>query len=82
MDFVVPADHRIKLKESEKKDKYLDLAGGLKNYETWRWLYYYTSHDWCFWDRHQMIIKGTGGDHPNYSIIENGPGDLRRLVVI
>ena len=26
MDFNVPADHRIKLKESEKNDKYLDLA--------------------------------------------------------
>ena len=26
VDFVVPANHRIKLKESEKKDKYLDLA--------------------------------------------------------
>ena len=25
-DFAVPADHRIKLKEWEKKDKYLDLA--------------------------------------------------------
>ena len=24
-DLAVPADHRIKLKESEKKDKYLDL---------------------------------------------------------
>ena len=30
MDFAVPADHRIKLKESEKKDKYHDLAGELK----------------------------------------------------
>ena len=30
MDFAVPTDHRIKLKESEKKDKYLDLARGLK----------------------------------------------------
>ena len=30
VDFAVPADHRIKLKESEKKDKYLDLAGELK----------------------------------------------------
>ena len=28
--FAVPADHRIKLKESEKKDKYLDLARELK----------------------------------------------------
>ena len=26
VDFAVPADHRINLKESEKKDKYLDLA--------------------------------------------------------
>ena len=25
MDFAVAADHRVKLKESEKKDKYLDL---------------------------------------------------------
>ena len=30
MDFAVPADHRVKLKESEKKDKYLDLARELK----------------------------------------------------
>ena len=26
MDFAVPADHRIKPKESKKKDKYFDLA--------------------------------------------------------
>ena len=26
-DFAVPADHRIKPKQCEKKDKYLDLAG-------------------------------------------------------
>ena len=30
VDFAVPADHRINLKESEKKDKYLDLAKELK----------------------------------------------------
>ena len=30
VDFTVPADHRIKLKESEKKDKYQDLARELK----------------------------------------------------
>ena len=30
VDFVVPADHRIKLKECEKRDKYLDLARELK----------------------------------------------------
>ena len=30
VNFLVPADHRIKLKEWEKKDKYLDLAWELK----------------------------------------------------
>ena len=30
VDFAVPADHRIKLKECEKRDKYIDLAGELK----------------------------------------------------
>ena len=33
VNFAVPADHRIKQKESEKKDKYLDLARELK--ELW-----------------------------------------------
>ena len=45
MDFTVPADHGIKLKESEKKDKYFDLAGELKktiehegdDYTNWDW---------------------------------------------
>ena len=47
-DFTVPADHRIKLKECEKRDKYLDLARELKKameYEGDN----YTNHDWCFW---------------------------------
>ena len=30
MDFAIPADHRVKLKESEKKDKYIDPARELK----------------------------------------------------
>ena len=30
VDIAVPADHRIKLKKCEKKDKYLDLARELK----------------------------------------------------
>ena len=35
VDFAVPADHRIKLKECEKKDKFPDLARELKkNYGT------------------------------------------------
>ena len=31
MDFAVSADHKVKLKETEKSDKYLDLARELKN---------------------------------------------------
>ena len=31
VDFTVPVDHKIKLKENEKKDKYLDLVRELKN---------------------------------------------------
>ena len=90
VDFVVSADHKIKLKESEKKDKYVDCARELKKimeHESDN----YTNPDWCFWYSHQRIIKGTGwfgnkkisGDHPNYYIIENGliteksPADLR-----
>ena len=30
VDFAVPADHRIKLKECEKRDNYVDLARELK----------------------------------------------------
>ena len=30
VDFAVPVDHRIKLKEFDKRDKYLDLARELK----------------------------------------------------
>ena len=38
VDFAVPADKWIKLKECEKKDKY--LGGEWKNYGTWRWQFY------------------------------------------
>ena len=30
VDFTIPADHKVKMKESEKIDYYLDLAGELK----------------------------------------------------
>ena len=30
VDFAVPANHRVKLKEIEKKEKYFDLARKLK----------------------------------------------------
>ena len=73
VDIAVPADHRIKLKECKKKDKYFDLARELKK----------------LWNMQVTIIsigafgtvtKGTGRlgsertsrDHPNYYIVENG----------
>ena len=88
MNFAVPADHRVKLKEHEKKDKYRGLARGLK--KQWNMKVGFI----CSLYRHQRIYKGTGGlgnkrtseDHPNYCIIEIGqnteksPGDLRFAV--
>ena len=51
VDFAVPAEHRIKLKEFEKKDKYLDLARELKktvehagdNYTNCNWFFWYSN---------------------------------------
>ena len=34
VDFAGPVDHKVKLKESKKKDKHLNLARELKNYGT------------------------------------------------
>ena len=94
VDFAVPADHRVKLKECEKKDKYLDLARELKKameHESDE----FTNCDWCFWHSNKRIIKGCGGfgswrtsgDHPNDSNTEDSqnteksPRNLRRLAV-
>ena len=94
MDYAVPADHRVKLKESEKRDKYLDLASELnKTMENEN-----DGDTDCNWRArysHQKIDTETGGlgnkrtscDHQNYSIVEidqnskNNQGDLRRLAV-
>ena len=94
VDFSVPADHKINMKECEKKDKYLDLAREIKKL----WNMQVTVKPiviGAFGTEIKRLLKGTGGlgswrtcgDHPNYSIIENGrnteksPGDLRRLAV-
>ena len=60
MDSAVPADHRKKLKEREKKDKYLDLARELKKTME-REGDNYTNCDRCFWYSHQRIDKVIGG---------------------
>ena len=78
MDFAVPAVHRIKLKESEKKDKFLDLAREYKKAMEHEGDDY-TKRDLCFRYNNERIIKCTGGhitwrrsrDHPNDSIVEN-----------
>ena len=89
MDFAIQADHTEKLKESEKRDKYQDLAGELKN------LWNMSDTDTNNNNSHQMTGTGTGGlenkrmrgDHPNYSIVEinqnpeKSPGDRKRLAV-
>ena len=95
MDLVVPADRRVRLNETEKKDKYMDLARELKKKTVEHESENFTNCAWCFWYSHQRIIKGTGWlgnkrtsrDHPNYYIFENdqntekSPGDLRILAV-
>ena len=74
MDFAVPTDHRVKLKECEKQDKYQDLGRELNK----------------LWNMKMTVIpivigalekvtkglvqgignKRTSGDHPNYNTIE------------
>ena len=79
VDFSIPADHRIKLKEHEKNDKYLGLAKELKKL----WNMQVTIIPiviGVFRTVEKRITNGTGGlgswwtsgDHPNDSIIENG----------
>ena len=93
VDSTVSADHRVKIKESEKSHKYLDLVRELKKDETWKWR-------WCILclmhlGQSPKIGKGTGRfwnkrtswDPPDYSITkigqnpEKSPGELRWLLV-
>ena len=90
----VPADHWVKLKVGENKDKYLDRSRELKkNLENEGDSN--TNFNWRARYSQQRVDKGIGGvrnkktseDHPNDSIIKNSqntkksPGDLRRLAV-
>ena len=72
MDFAVPADHRVKLKESQKKDRYLDLVRELKKTMEHE-IGGNTNYNCSSWYSHQRIgtrtgglgNKRTSGDHPN-----------------
>ena len=82
MEFAVPVNPRVKLKEGEKKDKFQDLARELKHEREGN-----TNFKWSPWYRHQVFGTGTGkvgikkssGDHPNYSITEIGQNGEKRL---
>ena len=77
MDFAIPPDHKVKINEREKRDKYLDLARGLRKLLNMTVTV-------------MPIVVGTVGnrgtnqDPPNYRIVEIGilrrvletPGDL------
>ena len=92
MDFAVPVDPGVKLKESEKENQYLNLARELKNVKHESDVC--TNCNYCFSYGHEKIDSRTGGlgnkrtndDHPNYSIIkigqntEKSSGDLRTLL--
>ena len=91
MDSVAPAVHSIKLKESEKEDKYRDLAREFfKKWNTKVTIIPIETD--AFGTVIKGLLKGLGNkrtdeDHPNFYIIENcqntekSPGDLRKLVV-
>ena len=87
------ADHRVKLKESEKKDKYIDIARELK--KMWNMKVTFTSivtdtlgHRRINKETRRFGNKRTSEDHSFYSIFEIGhnteksPGDLKRFAVI
>ena len=90
VDFAVPADHMVELKEKEQPDNYLDVAKDLKTYINER--DDDTNCNRCDRYSHQRVGSGTGifgnkrtcGDYLNYNIIQNdqkSSGDIRRLAV-
>ena len=90
-DFAVPANHRINLKEREKKDKYLDLARELKKLWNMK-VTIVPIMIGAFGTVTKGLLKGledleVSGYYPDDSIAEDGqntetsPGDLMRLAV-
>ena len=65
MNFGVPADHKVKVKDGEKRDKYQDLARQLKKL-------------WNMKGTGGLGKKRTNIDHPN---TEKSHRDLKRLAL-
>ena len=93
VDFTFPVDHWLKIKESEKTDKYLDLARGMKNLWNMRVTAIPMVVD-ALGTVHEGLEKNgeTGKskknwDHKDVSIPEidqntkKSPGELRRFTV-
>ena len=83
VDVAVPTELTRKLKEGEKRDKYLDLARKLKK-NTEKENNDDTSCNWCALFNHQRIIKGTVRIGNTVKIghnAENRSWGLRRLAV-
>ena len=93
MDFAVPADRRVKLKEREKKDKYLDHARELEKMWNIK-VTFIPIIIGALGTVTEGLLKELGGglgnkrtseDNPYYYTIgigqntEKSPGDLRRL---
>ena len=79
VSFAGLADHKLKLKESQKRDEYVDHARELKtNMELEG--DGDTNCNWCTWNNLQRICTGTGRlgnkrtnrDHRDYKIIKIG----------
>ena len=94
VDFAVPADHRVRLKENEKKDKYLELPKELK--KLWNMKVTFipivigalvTVTEGLLKELEDLEIRGRVETIQNYYSIQNGqnteksPGDLRRLAI-
>ena len=74
VDFAVLADHRLKIKEIDERDRYIDLARELKFME--RESYSITNCNWCTWSNLQR--NGTLGDKILTRVLEIW-GDLLSL---
>ena len=61
VDFAIPAEKRVKLKECKKGDKYLTLTREIKKKTGEHESDVYALYNWCFWYCQQKIATDTIG---------------------
>ena len=96
VDFVVPTNNRVILKESEERERDREREKEIPRpcSRTKKKTMEHdgdvdTNYNWCTWNNPQRIGKGTAKlgnkmtswDHPDYNIIKKRSGVLRRLTV-